>query len=542
MIPQQRGANVPQRTTRQILPHARLLPAPTQSRSIAEDESDQPFPHSELVSKKKSTKEPPPYGHRKGWVPRSLEDFGSGGAFPEIHVAQYPLNMGRKKATGNALAMQVDAEGRVKYDSIIKQGQSKDKVVFSEFRDLIPLHLKQEDPSLSMPDEEEIEETTQKTREALEKIIQTKVSAAMPARPAEKQAPAQYIRYTPAQQGPAYNSGAKQRVIRMVEMQKDPLDPPKFKTNKKIPRGPPSPPAPVMHSPPRKVTVKEQQEWKIPPCISNWKNPKGYTIPLDKRLAADGRGAQEVKINENFSKLADALYIADRKARESVELRAQMEKKLAQKEKERKEESLRLLAQKAREERIGLRTQDSDFSEDARERDQLRHDRHKERERDRRIARAAPDKRSKLERQRDRDISEKIALGMPANVKSDEGMYDQRLFNQAEGVGSGFAEDDAYNVYDKPWKKTSASSIYRPSKNLDKDIYGDDLDSLVKTKRFAADTEFQGTDHNLQRDGPVQFEKDEDDPFGLDKFLTEAKQSKRPTEDSKDSRSKKSKN
>ena len=38
--------------------------------------------------------------------------------------------------------------------------------------------------------------------------------------------------------------------------------------------------------------MKEQQEWKIPPCISNWKNARGYTIPLDKRLAADGRGLQ----------------------------------------------------------------------------------------------------------------------------------------------------------------------------------------------------------------------------------------------------------
>lgn len=46
--------------------------------------------------------------------------------------------------------------------------------------------------------------------------------------------------------------------------------------NKKIPRGPPSPPAPVMHSPTRKVTVKEQKEWKIPPCISNWKNAKVF--------------------------------------------------------------------------------------------------------------------------------------------------------------------------------------------------------------------------------------------------------------------------
>lgn len=57
---------------------------------------------------------------------------------------------------------------------------------------------------------------------------------------------------------------------------------------------PRSPPAPVMHSPPRKVTVEQQKAWSIPPCISNWKNAKGYTIPLDKRLAADGRGLQQV--------------------------------------------------------------------------------------------------------------------------------------------------------------------------------------------------------------------------------------------------------
>jgi SNW domain-containing protein 1 len=163
------------------------------------------------------------------------------------------------------------------------------------------------------------------------------------------------IRYTPSQQGQAFNSGAKQRVIRMVEVQRDPMSPPRFKINTKIPRGPPSPPAPVLHSPTRKVTAKEQKEWKIPPCISNWKNAKGYTIPLDKRLAADGRGLQQVHINENFAKLAEALYIADRKAREAVEMRAQLEKKLAQKEKEKKEEHLRTLAQKAREERAGIR-------------------------------------------------------------------------------------------------------------------------------------------------------------------------------------------
>lgn len=81
----------------------------------------------------------------------------------------------------------------------------------------------------------------------------------------------------------------------------------------------------------------------------------GYTVPLDKRLAADGRGLQQLHINENFAKLAEALYIADRKAREAVETRAQLEKKLAQKEKEAKEEHLRQLAQKARDERAGIK-------------------------------------------------------------------------------------------------------------------------------------------------------------------------------------------
>lgn len=37
------------------------------------------------------------------------------------------------------------------------------------------------------------------------------------------------FRYTPSQQDSAFNSGAKQRVIRMVEVQKDPMSPPRFK-------------------------------------------------------------------------------------------------------------------------------------------------------------------------------------------------------------------------------------------------------------------------------------------------------------------------
>jgi hypothetical protein len=75
-------------------------------------------------------------------------------------------------------------------------------------------------------------------------------------------------------------------------------------------------------------------------------------------------------------------------------MRAQLEKKLAAKEKEKKEENLRALAQKAREERAGLRpATGGGEGEEARERDQMRYERHKDRARDRNLARAAPDKR-----------------------------------------------------------------------------------------------------------------------------------------------------
>merc|ERR1712146_400741 len=83
-------------------------------------------------------------------------------------------------------------------------------------------------------------------------------------------------------------------------------------------------------------------------------------------------------------------------------------------------------------------------------RDEIRDERRRERERDRRLEAAG--KKTKLSRDRDRDVSEQIALGMTTKT-SEELQYDQRLFNQTAGMDSGFAEEDAYNIYDKPLMK-----------------------------------------------------------------------------------------
>ncbi len=41
-----------------------------------------------------------------------------------------------------------------------------------------------------------------------------------------------HCRYTPAQQGSQYNSGASHRIIKMQDMPVDPMEPPKFRAKK----------------------------------------------------------------------------------------------------------------------------------------------------------------------------------------------------------------------------------------------------------------------------------------------------------------------
>ncbi|XP_020578545.1 SNW/SKI-interacting protein [Phalaenopsis equestris] len=514
----------------------------------------------------------PPYGKRSGFVPRRPEDFGDGGAFPEIHVAQYPLGMGRKeeKPGSKILPLTVDSQGKVAFDAIVRQNENASKIVYSQHKDLVPKVSVEEDEE-SEELQKEIEETTQRTKAALEKIVNVRLSAAQPKNVPTQSQESKYIKYKPSQQSAAFNSGAKERIIRMVEMPSDPLEPPKFK-HKRVPRASGSPPVPVMHSPPRPVTVKDQQDWKIPPCISNWKNPKGYTIPLDKRLAADGRGLQEVQINDNFAKLSEALYVAEQKAREAVAMRSKVQRELMLKEKERKEQELRALAQKARSERTGiapaptapahnkamlddvedddddlgmerhepsLRKETREEREERLQRDKIREERRRERERERRLEAkdAAMGKKSKITRDRDRDISEKVALGMAnTGARQSEVMYDQRLFNQDKGMESGFNADDQYNIYDKGLftAQPTLSTLYRPKKDTDSEMYGgsdEQLEKLMKTDRFKPDKAFSGVQDRpsgSKRDRPVEFDKqEENDPFGLDQFLTEVKKGKK---------------
>jgi len=483
----------------------------------------------------------------------------------------------KKASSGNTLALQVDSEGNVRYDAIAQQGHRDDRLVQSQFKDLVPMHhrtdLDESGRTMDRPSEDEVQSTTDRTRAALEKLVNGKIKAAQPKNVPDTVGKTAFMRYTPGQQG-GNEGGLKQRIIKMSDVIEDPLEPPRFK-HKKIPRGPPSPPPPILRSPPRKATAQEQKEWQIPPCISNWKNNKGFTIPLDKRLAADGRGLQDLHINDNFAKFSEALFIADRHAREEVRQRSLMQQKLAEKEKASKEEHLRMLAQRAREERGGLipsssaavpkeseagksalksslaaygsdsesgsgsgSGSDSDGEdEEARKvRDEMRAQKRRLREKEMRMSNMGTEQRAKqLAREQNRDISEKIALGLAKPSTSKESMFDARLFNR-ESLSGSFASDDAYNLYDRPLfhGSSAAAAIYKARGNMaegNEESFGggteDGISKALDNDRFGLGTAgargFEGASDQEVRDGPVQFEKDTADVFGVDQFLDEAK-------------------
>lgn len=306
----------------------------------------------------------------------------------------------------------------------------------------------------------------------------------------------------------------------------------------------------------------------LTPIVANWKNPKGYTVPLDKRLAADGRGLQDVTINDKFAQFAEALFTADRHAREEVKQRAAMQQKLAEKERLQKEEQLKELARKAREERAmggrgsrarsrgGSRGRSSSYSrsesdddEAAREREQMRRERRQENEKQLRQSRMGTERRIQmLAREQNRDISEKVALGLAKPTQSTESMWDSRLFNQTSGFDTGFNEDQAY---DKPLfaAQDAISSIYRPRANMDNDYDEDagaeEYEKIAKSNRFEvlgkakegfkgaaeAEVDIVASQRSIRkangnypqaRDGPVQFEKDTTnaaDPFHIDEMI-----------------------
>ena len=99
--------------------------------------------------------------------------------------------------------------------------------------------------------------------------------------------------------------------------------------------------------------------------------------------------------------------------------------------------------------RPSRRNEDDEDDAGFRERERLRQDRHRDIQRQMRTSRMKAETKGHSSNMADRDVSEKIALGMvaPTAAKGGEAMYDQRLFRGPEGVSSGFRDDEGTHCY-----------------------------------------------------------------------------------------------
>jgi hypothetical protein len=76
--------------------------------------------------------------------------FCAGGAYPELPLLQYPLDMGRpeEQRGKQTLAVAVDIEGNANYDAIVRQGARANKIIHTGHQALIP-KLDLMDPQVS---------------------------------------------------------------------------------------------------------------------------------------------------------------------------------------------------------------------------------------------------------------------------------------------------------------------------------------------------------------------------------------------------------
>lgn len=335
----------------------------------------------------------------------------------------------------------------------------------------------------------EVEETTARTQEAIQRILDAKLHG-----DSKKQNGDTLIQYTPTKSiagGPH-----KQRVIKIVDKQQDPMLPPSFKI-RKVPEGPKDDaPIPILHEEANaKVTKEDQKKWSIPPAVSNWKNNKGFTISIDKRLASIGTQPDATEMSSRFGTLSEALEQANKQAREDLQIRAKLRREA---EREKLLESQRNLQKIARDARQSGRRQGR-LESSASDREHSRRDRHKKAERELRMQKTNGERRIKmLAKDQSREVSDRVALGVASSTKSTAAVYDSKLFLKAAGTNTRHSEDQ---VYDSALFGASdaINDIYRARDSQNFKGLGSDK----QLKKLEGEQRFEGLSS-----GPVAFEKE----------------------------------
>ena len=271
-----------------------------------------------------------------------------------------------------------------------------------------------------------------------------------------------------------------------------------------------------MQEPSKKISYEEQKKWKIPPCVSISKNPKGFVIPLNIRLANDGRNFREYQANKNFAKFADVLNLAEKQVKAEIQEHNRIAQSIQIAAAMKKEQELKEAAKIARQERNSFisssinddieNKNNSDLlsnkrkreDDGKRERDELRYLRKKEIEYENKV------ERYKRFEDEGRDINDLAFLGGGQGINN---VLDSRLYEKEGGIENKLDYNEDCEVYDKPLfdDKIKLSNIYKTYNNSGEGNSKKLISKIITQggKMFNSDLEVL----NSKKEGPIQFEK-----------------------------------
>lgn len=251
---------------------------------------------------------------------------------------------------GNSLSKyRLNEDGTLNYSLTVLSADGTNRKFHTSYEDTIPLkkrypNLKHHFPKYTLETcpNESIKECLESTKGAINRILQQKLGAT------SKSDDTTVVNYTSDNVIGDDNERGRTTQIQIKNYQQDPMLPPKHKLRKNRPTEPSPPPPILKNSKPEKLTKEEQDKWKIPSVISNWKNNQGFTISLENRmLAATSNETPEVNV-EKLADLSSALESADRQARDDIKARNDLRQQMIEKQQKEKEAKLQELAELTR--------------------------------------------------------------------------------------------------------------------------------------------------------------------------------------------------
>ncbi|CCH61274.1 hypothetical protein TBLA_0E02210 [Henningerozyma blattae CBS 6284] len=363
------------------------------------------------------------------------------------------------KFKANVLSQDFDEKSRI-LDSQVSE--------HIKFNDFVPLRQKNFNLEIPLPTEDEINDTYNRTKLKLEELLSNlnTVNASMPKNSLKANRNSYDVEYKSKNLG---SDASESRNIRIIEHASDPLQPNMIKQKKNQLLQTDESDIPILHKTGESdrllLSKEEKAAWNIPSAISNWKNPNGFAIDLDKRLVSDKKndpqGIKSLEISSKFEDISNALEEADKKARETLKMKAMAKKLKLEKEEMEREEKLKQLAVKVHEERRQYhRIRNTDLS-------------YRHREDNRRIKKDRYERKVKnseqgvlhsfrtLSETDGRDISQKVTLGATKATETPEVQYDSRLYSQGAKSNARIHEDQTYQS--PLFAQQNIDSIYRPN-------------------------------------------------------------------------------